>query len=194
MGNPADVSGSSDSSHEEVDALLQIRPKSKFFNSRKQLEKFLKKSLSKIESFDQIACSNNSYDLTSCGYIAELINEKGTDGLWFADFSNMFVTRKESQLFPSLKLLIDAVSTKSLQELYLDHNALNPTGVAQFSEFLKTSQHLHTLSLVNTGLGAVATEAVADALIANESIKLRKLCISRSNVMDEGAQALSRYF
>ena len=90
----------------------------------------MKKSLSKVDSFDQIVCSNNSYDLTSCEYIAEIINERGTDGLWYADFSNMFVTRKETMLFPSLKLLIDSVSTKSLQELYLDHNALNPTGVA----------------------------------------------------------------
>ena len=35
MGRQADESGTSDSSHEDEDALLRITPKEKFFNSRK---------------------------------------------------------------------------------------------------------------------------------------------------------------
>lgn len=98
MGYPADESGSSDSDRDETEGLLRIAEKKKLFNSRKQLEKFLKRTLGKVSSFDRIDCSGNSYDLTSCEYIAELVTEKSRENLWQVNFSNMFVTRSKDIL------------------------------------------------------------------------------------------------
>lgn len=53
---------------------MEIREKRKFFNSRKQLAKFLKKSgFESQEPFERIICKGNSYDTTSCEYIKEII-------------------------------------------------------------------------------------------------------------------------
>jgi len=71
-GHNRDSSGSSDSSFEDEDETLTIRPKLKLFNNKKHLIKYLKKSKNK-DSFEKIVCSGNSYDLSSCEYISELI-------------------------------------------------------------------------------------------------------------------------
>jgi len=136
LGHEEDDSGTSDSSHSsEEDRVLKIREKAKFFNCKKHLAKFIRKSVGKIEAFDRIECYGNSYDESSCKYIAELIEEKSSDELYYADFSNMFVTRRET-LPPSMKLLIDSISTKPIQQLYIHDNAFGPIGVAQFKDFL----------------------------------------------------------
>ena len=70
-------------------------------------------------------------------------------------------------------------------------NAFGPIGVDQFKDFLMTATHLTTLSVTNTGLGPEATTTIAQSLQANENIKLKKLCISRSRVENAGAQALA---
>lgn len=67
-----------------------ITAKSKHFNKRKHLVRYLNRNVGKIDNFDQIVCCGNSYDLTSCEYIAELITEKAADDLHKADFSDMF--------------------------------------------------------------------------------------------------------
>lgn len=73
-------------------------------------------------------------------------------------------------------------------------NAFGPIGVAQFEDFLKEATHLSFLSITNCGLGPEASTTVANALIANEHTKLKKLCISRSRVESNGAHALANYF
>ena len=76
LGRPADETVSSDSSHEvDDDRMLSITKKQKYFNSKKQLVKFMRKSLEKVQDFNQIDTSGNSYDLSSCEYIAELIRD-----------------------------------------------------------------------------------------------------------------------
>ena len=50
------------------------------------------------------------------------------------------------------------------------------------------------LSVSNCGLGPQASTVIAEALLANEDIKLTKLMISRSRVETEGALALAKYF
>ena len=50
------------------------------------------------------------------------------------------------------------------------------------------------MSINNTGLGPEAVTTIAESLIANDSNKLKKLCISRSRVEEKGAKALARYF
>ena len=101
-----------------------------FFNKRKELAKFLKKCLKKSDDkFERIDCSGSSYDESSCAYIAEVIGERSSDDFWYADFSNMFVTRDKTKLPQSLKLLIDAVADKPMKELYLHDNAFGPIGV-----------------------------------------------------------------
>lgn len=52
MGKQEDESGSSDSSHDEGDRVLQIREKKKFFNSKKQLVKFMRRTCEKVDQFD----------------------------------------------------------------------------------------------------------------------------------------------
>ena len=119
LGHAAEETGSSDSDHdqdEEDDRKLVIRSKSKFFNSKKQLVKFLRKDVEKIreDGFSSIECSGNSYDPTSCEYIAELIRDKSGEDFWKAEFSNMFVTRNKQTLPPSIKMLVDSVATKPI--------------------------------------------------------------------------------
>ena len=193
FGRTASESGSSDSDYEpKEEKTLQIRPKQKFFNSKKQLEKFIRKV--DKEDFVRFECSGNSYDPTSCEYIAELITNNSSEELWYADFSNMFITRDKATLPPSLKLLIDSISQKPIQQLYLADNAFGPIGVDQFKDFLENAPHLKVLSVTNTGLGPEAAATIANSLKANEHTKLTKLCISRSRVEEGGALALADYF
>ena len=105
----------------------------------------------------------------------------------------MFVTRTKATLPASIKMLVDSLATKPIQELYMHDNAFGPIGVDQFKEFLRTAPHLTVLSVTNTGLGPEATTTIAQSLQANEQTKLKKLCISRSRVEDVGAQALAQY-
>ena len=193
MGHAEDSSGSSDSEHEPEDRVLCIREKKKFFNHRKHLEKFVKKQLGKVDEFDRVECCGNSYDLTSCEYIAELIESKGSNDLYSANFSNMFVTKKET-LPPSIRVLINSIASKPITELYVHDNAFGPIGVAQFEDFLKSANLLQVLSVSNCGLGPEASTTIAEALIANGEAKLKKLTISRSRVEKKGAIALSKYF
>ena len=197
LGHAAEETGSSDSDHEwEEERKLVIRNKSKFFNSKKQLVKFLRKDVEQIDNdgFSSIECSGNSYDPTSCEYIAELIRDKAGEDFFKADFSNMFVTRNKQMLPPAIKMLVDSVATKPIQELYMQDNAFGPIGVEQFKDFLSTAPHLTVLSVTNTGLGPEATSIIAQSLAANEHTKLKCLCISRSRVENPGALALAEYF
>lgn len=95
---------------------------------------------------------------------------------------------------PSLRILIDSIRSKSVQELYLDDNAFGPIGVEQFKDFLETATHLEVLSVTNTGLGPEAASTIANSLKANQSTKLKKLYMSRSRVEEGGALALAEYF
>lgn len=171
MGHGEDSSGTSDSEHEPAEEVLMIREKKKFFNHRKHLEKFVRKQLSKIDKFSRIECCGNSYDLTSCEYIAEIITEKGSENLYSADFSNMFVTKKET-LPPSMTALMNSISTKPITELYLHDNAFGPIGVDTFKDFLRGASQLKVLSVSNCGLGPVASTTIAESLIANGEVKL----------------------
>lgn len=193
MGHGSDSSGSSDSDYEPEDQIFKIREKKKFFNQRKHLEKFVRKQLDKIDSFNAIECSGNSYDTTACSYIGELIESKGSEDFHSADFSNMFVTKRET-LPPSMTILINSIARFPIQELYLHDNAFGPIGVDTFKDFLREATHLRVLSVTNCGLGPEATTTIAESLIANENTKLEKLCISRSRVETKGAIALARYF
>ena len=89
-GPNSEQSGESDSEHEMDSGTFVITAKSKHFNKRKHLVRYLNRNVGKIDNFERIVCCGNSYDLTSCEYIAELITEKAADDLSFADFSDMF--------------------------------------------------------------------------------------------------------
>lgn len=114
--------------------------------------------------------------------------------MYYADFSNMFVTRSKETLPISLRYLIEGASTKLLQQLYLQDNAFGPIGVEQFKDFLRTSQHLTVLDVSNTGLGPEAASTIARALMDNQNTKLLELKISRSRIEEEGALCLAEYF
>ena len=146
------------------------------------------------DGFTKIECFGNSYDPTSCKYIADLIRERSSEELWYADFSNMFVTRGKETLPPSIRTLVVSLVDKPIQELHMHDNAFGPIGVDQFKEFLRTATHLTVLSVSNTGLGPEAAATIANSLQANEQTKLKKLRISRSRVEDNGALALAQYF
>ena len=140
-----------------------------------------------VDGFTSVECYGNSYDPSSCEYIAELIREKASDELYYADFSNMFVTRSRDTLPPSIKMLVDSLGSRPIQELHMHDNAFGPIGVDQFKEFLRTAPHLTVLSVTNTGLGPEAATTIAESLQANESTKLKKLRMSRSRVETRGA-------
>ena len=93
LGHGSEESGSSDSDHSEEDKVFKIREKGKMFNCKKHLVKFVGRQLRTMGDFDRIECCGNSYDEECCRWIANLIGERGSDQLNFADFSNMFVTR-----------------------------------------------------------------------------------------------------
>jgi len=73
--------------------MLKISDRSKFFNGKKKLRKFLKRNLAKFDDFTSIECFGNSYDLEACEFIAETITERASDDLHTVNFSNMFVQR-----------------------------------------------------------------------------------------------------
>ena len=125
--------------------------------------------------------------------IAKVITKHSSEELHTAFFNNMFIQRQKT-LPPSLKVLIDSIYHKPIQELYMHDNAFGPIGVAQFEDFLKDAKNLQVLNVTNCGLGPEATTSIANALIANEHTKLKKLCISRSRVEPDGAAALATYF
>ena len=84
----------------------------------------------------------------------------------------MFVTRSKQTLPPSIKMLVDSLASKPIQELYMQDNAFGPIGVDQFKDFLRTAPSLIILNVTNTGLGPEATKTIAEALKANENTKL----------------------
>ena len=89
-GPNSEQSGESDSEHSMEDKTFVIRAKSKHFNKKKHLVRYLNRNIKKIDGFDRIVCCGNSYDLTSCEYIAELIGLWAANDLHYADFSDMF--------------------------------------------------------------------------------------------------------
>ena len=153
----------------------------------------MKRNLAKVDEFTMVECFGNSYDEDACKYIAEIIEKRATDKLWYVDFSNMFDTRAET-LPQSLNILIKSIDSKPIIELYLHDNALGPIGVAQFEDFIKHASLLQKLSVTNCDLGPEATTTIANALLENEHTKLNTLCISRSRVETKGAIALANYF
>ena len=120
-----------------------------------------------------------------------MIEANGSEEMWYADFSNMFVTRDKSLIPPALKSLITSISSKSIKELYLNDNAFGPIGVEQFKDFLSSAPHLQVLNVSNTGLGHEAASTIAHSLITNDNTKLRELRMSRSRVEEPGALALA---
>ena len=98
----------------EEDRLFKIPEQAVFFNSKQEVLDFINVNSEFVDNFNRIECFGNSYDESSCSYVAELIAEKSSPGLHYADFSNMFVTRQKT-LPPSLKILIDSVTSKPIQ-------------------------------------------------------------------------------
>lgn len=111
-----------------------------------------------------------------------------------ANFSNMFVTRDKRSLPRSLELLVNSISFKPVQKLYLHDNALGPIGVEKITDFLRSAHSLKVLSVSNCGLGPEATTMIAESLLANEQTRLTELMISRSRVEEKGAIPLAEYF
>ena len=111
-----------------------------------------------------------------------------------ANFSNMFVTRDKRSLPRSLELLVNSISFKPVQKLYLHDNALGPIGVEKITDFLRSAHSLKVLSVANCGLGPEATTMIAESLLANEQTRLTELMISRSRVEEKGAIPLAEYF
>ena len=58
-----------------------------------------------------------------------MIRDRSSSELWYADFSNMFVTRGKETLPPSIRMLVDSLATKPIQELHIHDNAFGPIGV-----------------------------------------------------------------
>ena len=80
-------SGSSDSDAlSDDEKRFIIKKKAKVFDNAKQMKKFLKKQVDKIDGFTLIEMGGNAYGLGACYYIAELINDKSSEDLWCADF------------------------------------------------------------------------------------------------------------
>ena len=84
-------SGSSDSDHDIPEQCFKISEKSKFFNGKRRLRKFMKRNLAKVDEFTAIECFGNSYDLEACELIAKTISERSSEQLHSANFNNMFV-------------------------------------------------------------------------------------------------------
>ena len=110
---PAEVeseseSGSSDSDHEVSDSCFKITEKTRFFDGKRRLRKFVKRNLAKAGSFTSVECYGNSYDLEACEVIAKIIKTRSSEELHTVYFNNMFIQRQKT-LPPSLKILIESI-------------------------------------------------------------------------------------
>ena len=108
-------SSSGSDSEETKRRTFKISEKQKFLETSDDVEEFTKDELSDIpdEGFNRIVCSGNSYSGDACQMIEKIIDEKSSSDLYYADFSNMFVTRRET-LPPSMRILIGAISNKPI--------------------------------------------------------------------------------
>ena len=50
--------------------MLRIKPKDRTFETKAEIERFIRKQLLKADSFTGIQCSGNSYDYEACDYLA----------------------------------------------------------------------------------------------------------------------------
>ena len=89
-----ELDGDGDSEHDVEANTFKISDRQRFINGRSALEKFARRNLRKVDTFDRVECFGNSYDKEACDYIAETIAARASERLWFVDFSNMFVTRQ----------------------------------------------------------------------------------------------------
>ena len=120
---------------ESEESLFVIPSQSRKFETWKELEAFLEEQIATKDLISKIICGGNSYSREACEYIAEIIKTKGDlEKFYYADFSNMFVSRKLDELPDSVSLLIDAVKGFNITHLYMSDNAFGPNGVVRFNE------------------------------------------------------------
>ena len=94
----------------------------------------------------------------------------------------------------SIKLLIEAISDRKVQQLCLNSNAIGAQGVQSFDQFLTNSTHLQILNLSNCKLDAEAMNTISDALQYSEFTQIKEFYLSINTMGSEGAKALAKYF
>lgn len=112
--------------------------------------------------------------------------------LQYANFSDIFVSRKLDEIPETLKNLISSIENKRIRILNLSHNAFGPVGIEQLQSFLKSAKHLKELHIENCGLGPEGSELLFNTLKDNPNIKnLEFLKLNRNRLENKGAKALS---
>ena len=166
------------------------------FDGVSDLEEYLSGILKAGTKIRSIQCCGNSYSEEDCEHLAKMITEREQSGEFTqVDFSDMFTSRVLENLCPALRHLVDAIAPLSITHLNMSHNAFGPNGVREFEgQFSSQFISMTHLNIMNCGLGPEGTETMAQAFIANGSIKLKQLLISRNRVEDKGAEALAEYF
>lgn len=134
--------------------------------------------------------SSNSIGSKVAVNLSEKINN--LKNLQYANFSDIFVTRKLDEIPETLKNLISSIENKRIRILNLSDNAFGPVGIKQLQSFLKTAKHLKELYIENCGLGPEGSELLFNSLKENPNIKnLEFLKVSRNRLENKGAKALS---
>ena len=134
--------------------------------------------------------SSNSIGSKVAVNLSEKINN--LKNLQYANFSDIFVTRKLDEIPETLKNLISSIENKRIRILNLSDNAFGPVGIKQLQSFLKTAKHQKELYIEKCGLGPEGSELLFNSLKENPNIKnLEFLKVSRNRLENKGAKALS---
>ena len=109
-------------------------------------------------------------------------------------YRDLFIARTIEDLPISLKYLMSALMNKKINFLDLSDNAFGPRTLNSYDFFLKETDSLEYLEIENCGLGPEGSENLAEVLLSNDKIKLKKLTINRNRLENKGAIAISKVF
>ena len=109
-------------------------------------------------------------------------------------YRDLFISRTVEDLPISLKHLMSALSNKKITYLDLSDNAFGPRTLHSYDFFLKESDSLEYLEIENCGLGPEGSEQLAEVLLSNDKMKLKKLTINRNRLENKGASSMAKVF
>ena len=109
-------------------------------------------------------------------------------------YKDLFISRTVEDLPISLKHLMNALLNKKITFLDLSDNAFGPRTLHSYDFFLKDTDSLEYLEIENCGLGPEGSEQLAEVLLSNDKIKLKKLKINRNRLENKGASSMAKVF
>jgi Ran GTPase-activating protein 1 len=152
------------------------------------ITKFLEENKDKITALE---LSSNSISPLVAKHLSEKIQH--LPYLQYANFNDIFVSRKKDQIPDALKDLMLAILDKPIRILNLSNNAFGLIGVQSIDFFFKNTKNLMELYIENCGLGPEGSQLLANLLMENENkLNLQVLVINGNRLEEKGAFAFSK--